>query len=122
MITVTGTIFAVVLAFVIFAAFETYDGARTGAQSEAAAVLDMGRTAAFFPPTARDQLPGDLVWLRACGRQPRKARDARASFQALLVAGLARSWRRPCWSSTSSITRISRSAASSRRRCVRRWS
>ena len=50
MITVTGTIFAVVLAFVIFAAFETYDGARTGAQSEAAAVLDMGRSAAFSRP------------------------------------------------------------------------
>ena len=61
MITVTGTIFAVVLAFVIFAAFETYDGARAGAQSEAAAVLDMGRTAAFFPPTPRDQLRADLT-------------------------------------------------------------
>src|SRR5215469_12245544 len=61
MITVTGTIFAVVLAFVIFAAFETYDGARTGAQSEAAAVLDMSRTAAFFPPAPRDQLRTDLV-------------------------------------------------------------
>lgn len=61
MITVTGTIFAVVLAFVIFAAFETYDGARTGAQSEAAAVLDMDRTAAFFPPAQRDQLRADLT-------------------------------------------------------------
>jgi hypothetical protein len=61
MITVTGTIFAVVLAFVTFAGFQTYDGARTGAQSEAAAVLDMGRTAAFFPPTVRDQVRADLV-------------------------------------------------------------
>src|SRR5215469_2510275 len=61
MITVAGTIFAVVLAFVIFAGFQTYDGARAGAQSEAAAVLDMGRTAAFFPPTARDQVRTDLV-------------------------------------------------------------
>lgn len=40
MIQVTGTMFAVVLAFVILAAFQTYDGARGGAQSEAAAVLD----------------------------------------------------------------------------------
>jgi hypothetical protein len=61
MITVTGTIFAVVLAFVIFAAFESYDDARTGAQSEAAAVLDMDRTAALFPPVVRDELRGDLV-------------------------------------------------------------
>jgi hypothetical protein len=49
------------LAFVILAGFETYGGARTGAQSEAEAVLDMGRTAAFFPPTVRDQLRTDLV-------------------------------------------------------------
>jgi hypothetical protein len=61
MITVTGTLFAVVLAFVIFAGFQTYDGARTGAQSEAAAVLDMARTAALFSPTARDQVRSDLV-------------------------------------------------------------
>jgi hypothetical protein len=61
MITVTGTIFAVVLAFVIFSGFQTFDGARTGAQSEAAAVLDMGRTAGFFPPAARDQVRTDLV-------------------------------------------------------------
>ena len=61
MVTVTGTLFAVVLAFVILAAFQTYDGARTGAQSEATAVLDMARTAAFFPPSQRDRLRSDLV-------------------------------------------------------------
>ena len=36
-ITVTGTLFAVVLAFVILAAFETYNGAKSGAQTEASA-------------------------------------------------------------------------------------
>jgi hypothetical protein len=61
MITVTGTLFAVVLAFVILSAFQTYNGAKTGAQSEASAVLDMARTAAFFPPAQRDQLRGDFV-------------------------------------------------------------
>jgi hypothetical protein len=60
-VTVTGTLFAVVLAFLILAAFQTYDGAKTGAQSEATAVLDMARTAAFFPPSQRDQLRSDLV-------------------------------------------------------------
>ena len=49
-ITVTGTLFAVVLAFVIFAAFQTYNGAETGAESEVEAVLDMARSAALFPP------------------------------------------------------------------------
>ena len=48
MIQVTGTLFAVVLAFVILAAFETYKSAKEGAQAEASAVLDMARTAASF--------------------------------------------------------------------------
>jgi hypothetical protein len=61
MIQVTGTLFAVVVAFVILAAFQTYNGAKSGAQSEAAAVLDMSRTAAFFPPAQRNQLRADLV-------------------------------------------------------------
>jgi hypothetical protein len=53
--------FAVLLAFVTLAAFQTYSGAKTGAASEADAVLDMARTAAFFPPGQRDQLRADLV-------------------------------------------------------------
>ena len=61
MIQVTGTLFAVVLAFVILAAFQTYNGAKTGAQSEASAVLAMARTAALFPPAQRDALRGDFV-------------------------------------------------------------
>lgn len=61
MLQVTGTLFAVVVAFVILAAFQTYNGARNGAQSEAQAVLDMARTAALFPPAQRDELRADLV-------------------------------------------------------------
>ena len=61
MIQVTGTLFAVVLAFVILAAFQTYNGAKAGAQSEASAVLDMARTALFFPAAQRSQLRGDFV-------------------------------------------------------------
>jgi hypothetical protein len=61
MIQVTGTMFAVVLAFVILAAFQTYNGAKAGAQSEASAMLEMARTAAFFPPAQRDQLRGDVA-------------------------------------------------------------
>lgn len=61
MVTVTGTLFTVVLAFVILAAFETYDGARSGAATEANAVLDMARTAALFPPAQRNALRSDLA-------------------------------------------------------------
>lgn len=61
MIQVTGTLFAVVLAFVILAAFQTFNGAKAGAQSEASAVLEMARTVALFPPAQRGQLRGDFV-------------------------------------------------------------
>jgi hypothetical protein len=58
---VAGTSNAVLLAFVILAAFQTYNGARTGAANEADAVLDMARTAALFPAAQRDRLRSDLV-------------------------------------------------------------
>jgi hypothetical protein len=58
---VAGTSTAVLLAFVIVAAFQTYNSARAGAASEANAVLDMARTAALFPAAQRDRLRSDLV-------------------------------------------------------------
>ena len=58
---VSGALFAVVLAFVTLAAFQTFNSAKAGAQTEGAAVLDMARTAALFPPSQRDQLRADLI-------------------------------------------------------------
>src|SRR5205085_8302063 len=58
---VAGTSNAVLLAFVILAAFQTYSGARGGAASEANAVLDMARTAALFPGPQRDHLRSDFL-------------------------------------------------------------
>jgi hypothetical protein len=58
---VAGTSNAVLLAFVILAAFQTYNSARTGAATEANAVLDVTRTAALFPTAQRDRLQSDLV-------------------------------------------------------------
>src|SRR5262249_26685570 len=60
MIQVTGTAFAVLLAFVILEAFQTYNGVRSAAATEGQAVLDMARTAALFPATQRDELRSDL--------------------------------------------------------------
>lgn len=57
----TGTLFAVVLAFIILAAFQTYDGARAGAATEANSLLDMFRTAALYPVGQRDRLRADFV-------------------------------------------------------------
>jgi hypothetical protein len=80
-VTVTGTAFAVLLAFVILAAFQTYDGAKSGLASEAQAVLDMARTADLFPAVQREQLRSDLTcYGRAVVSQEWPAmRDGRSS-------------------------------------------
>ena len=62
MITIVGTAFAVLLAFVTLAAFQTYNGAKRGAESEAVAALEMFRTAALFP--AKEAGRHVLVWDR----------------------------------------------------------
>jgi Protein of unknown function (DUF4239) len=61
MTTVAGTSNAVLLAFVILAAFQTYNSARAGAATEANTVLDMTRTAALFPTAQRDRLQSEFV-------------------------------------------------------------
>ena len=61
MITLVGTAFAVLLAFLTVAAFGTYNGAKAGAEAEAVSVLELARTSALFPPDERDELRADLV-------------------------------------------------------------
>jgi hypothetical protein len=58
---VVGTAFAVLLAFVIFVAFESYDTARTRAQQEADAVQKLYATTHFLSPPTRDELQGQLI-------------------------------------------------------------
>jgi Protein of unknown function (DUF4239) len=58
---VAGTAFAVLLAFVFFLAFQSYDSARKDARGEADAVTGMFRTASLFPTPARLNLQGQLV-------------------------------------------------------------
>jgi hypothetical protein len=58
---VTGTGFAVLLAFVIFLAFSSYDRARDKASLEAVAVSQLFRTAKLFAPDTRRQLHGQLI-------------------------------------------------------------
>jgi hypothetical protein len=58
---VAGTSFAVLLAFVIFLSFESYDRARETASVEAVAVSQMFQTAALFAPAGRRTVRGDLV-------------------------------------------------------------
>lgn len=58
---VVGTAFAVLLAFVIFVAFESYDNARSQAQQEADAVQELYVTTHFFSQPTRDEVQGQLI-------------------------------------------------------------
>src|SRR6266545_584512 len=58
---VLGTSFAVLLAFVIFVAFESYVEAKDKAGQEAVAVLELYHTAKLFPSPVRETLDGELA-------------------------------------------------------------
>ena len=58
---VLATGFAVLLGFVVFLSFTSYDAARAGAETEAFTVAQQIETAQFFPPTAAPELTVGLV-------------------------------------------------------------
>jgi ABC-type multidrug transport system fused ATPase/permease subunit len=58
---VLATGFAVLLGFVVFLSFVSYDTARAGAEDEALIVAQQIETAQFFPPPAATELSGELV-------------------------------------------------------------
>ena len=58
---VLATGFAVLLGFVVFLAFESFDTSRTGAEAEAQIVTQQFETAQFFPVAVRARLSGELV-------------------------------------------------------------
>ena len=58
---VLATGFAVLLGFVVFLAFTSYDAARAGAEDEALTVAQQVETAQFFPPPVVGELTAELV-------------------------------------------------------------
>ena len=60
-LSVIGTMFAVVLAFVIFLALQGYQRARQASNEEAVAISELESVAAVFGPPTRDHLQGGLV-------------------------------------------------------------
>jgi len=58
---VLATGFAVLLGFVVFLAFTSYDAARAGAEAEALTVSQQLETAQFFPAPVVDEMTGELV-------------------------------------------------------------
>ena len=58
---VLATGFAVLLGFIVFLAFTSYDESRSGAETEALMVAQQVQTAQFFPASASAELTGELV-------------------------------------------------------------
>jgi hypothetical protein len=58
---VLATGFSVLLGFIIFLAFTSYDQSRTGAEDEALVVSQQVETAQFFPMSVRSRLTGQLI-------------------------------------------------------------
>src|SRR5580765_2955757 len=58
---VLATGFAVLIGFVVFLAFESFDTSRSGAEAEARTVVEQFETAQFLPAGVRARLSGDLV-------------------------------------------------------------
>jgi hypothetical protein len=58
---VIATGFSVLLGFIVFLAFTSYDQARTGAETEALMVVQQVETAQFFPTEVGGTLTGQLV-------------------------------------------------------------
>ena len=58
---VLATGFSVLLGFIVFLAFESYDQSRSGAEAEALVVAQQVETAQFMPEPAGDELTGELV-------------------------------------------------------------
>ena len=58
---VLATGFSVLLGFIIFLAFKSYDQSRTGAETEALAVTQLVETAQFLPGRVGGELTGELV-------------------------------------------------------------
>src|SRR5262245_16930900 len=58
---VLATGFSVLLGFIIFLAFTSYDQSRTGAETEALILSQQVETAQFFPEAIRNTLTGQLI-------------------------------------------------------------
>ena len=56
-----ATGFSVLLGFIVFLAFSSYDESKTGAETEALVVVQQFETAQFLPPAAGRQLSGELI-------------------------------------------------------------
>ena len=78
---VLGTMFTVLLAFIIFLAMESFERAKTGAGVEAVAVTKLHSTAALFHAPSSDRLQGGLVCYARAVIEDGVARDEAGALQ-----------------------------------------
>ena len=62
-----GVAYAVLLAFVVISAYTSYNDAKSGAEAEAEAILQLSRTVEAFSPEQLERLEGDPGLLRPRG-------------------------------------------------------
>ena len=74
---VLATGFSVLLGFIVFLAFKSYDQSRSGAEQEALVLVQQVENAQFFPRPAARRADRGARLLRAIGRQRRVGSDAR---------------------------------------------
>jgi hypothetical protein len=58
---VLATGFSVLLGFIVFLSFATYDGSRSGAEDEAVILTQQVETAQYFEPSVAEEITGELV-------------------------------------------------------------
>jgi hypothetical protein len=74
------TAFAVLLAFVVLVAFQSFNQGKSGAESEAVSVVELFRTAEFFAPREREMLQAEIAcYARAAVAEWSAMRDGRQS-------------------------------------------
>ena len=56
-----GTAYAVLLAFVVLEAFQSFNDAKVGAEEEATTIVQLSRTAEFFPRAERNPIEASLL-------------------------------------------------------------
>ena len=82
---VLATGFSVLLGFIIFLAFTSYDESRSGAESEATIVTQQVETAQYLPPDTAASLTGELVCyarsVAGTATRPQRGRDQWPDFR-----------------------------------------
>jgi hypothetical protein len=118
---VLATGFSVLLGFIIFLAFTSYDQSRTGAETEALVVAQQVESAQLFPSSFREELTGQLVcYGRSVANGEWERMEAGTQGDAINPWGSRSSARCRRWSRPARLSSPPTTSGSSRLRLARR--